>query len=343
MENLTSRQQAILAIVVQEYIRIVKPVGSKTIVDGYGLKISPATVRAEMAFLEEQGYLTHLHTSAGRVPTEKGYHYFVERLMDETTLSPIEQRMIRHQFSQVEINMEEWMKLAAAVLARTALAVSIVSSPKAQRAHFRQIDLIPVQGAMVLVVLVLQGGVVLQRMLSLDQPVALDELRQIAAQLTDLLSAATTGIIRAKLGTLTPLQSFFAGEVLDMMARLDDRHATELYRDGLLNILSQPEYVESENVRQVVGILESNRFLENLLAEATPTHGVQILIGGEGRWHELSEVSVVLARYGIANEVVGSLGVLGPLRMPYARAVSSVRYVADVLSELVCQLYGSPE
>ena len=145
MEELTSRQQAILAIVVREYIKTVKPVGSKAIVSGYGLKVSPATVRSEMAFLEEKGYLTHLHTSAGRVPTEKGYHYFVERLMEGAVLSPVEQRMIRHQFYQVKVEVGEWLKLAAAILAHSVLAASIVSMPKTQQGYFKQLELIPVQ------------------------------------------------------------------------------------------------------------------------------------------------------------------------------------------------------
>jgi len=262
--------------------------------------------------------------------------------MGHVALSPAEQRMIRHQFYQVKMDMGEWMRLAAAVLARTVLAVSIVSPPKMRQGRFKQLELIPVQGLMVLLVVVLQGGVVLQRMLHLDQPVRLEELRQVSASLNDVLAGADAISIQAKLSTLTDEQVRFTREVMDMMAGLDGARETELYRDGLLNMLSQPEYVDSENARQVVSILESDRFLEALLAEATPRGGVQVLIGGEGRWDELSEFSVVLARYGIANEAVGSLGVLGPLRMPYARAVSSVRYVAEVLSELVHRSYGIP-
>lgn len=343
MERLTSRQQAILGIVVREYVRTVKPVGSNTVVDSYDLKVSPATVRNEMAFLEEQGYLTHLHTSAGRIPTEKGYHYFVERLMEEAALSPAEQRMIRHQFYQVKMDLGEWLKLAAAILARNVLAVSVVSPPRARQGRFKQLELIPVQGTMVLMVLVLHGGAVLQRMLSLEQPLTAEELRQLSGYLTDTMSGLDGALIQANLAHLSPVQAFFVQEVADMMSELDGRHHAGVYRDGLLNMLAQPEYEESENVRQVIGLLESDVFLENLLEEATPYSGVHILIGGEGRWHELSECSLVLARYGISDNTTGSLGVLGPLRMPYARAVSSVRYVSEVLNELVHQFYGAPD
>lgn len=338
-EELTSRQQAILGIVVREYVRTVRPVGSKTVVESYGLRVSPATVRNEMAFLEEQGYLTHLHTSAGRIPTEKGYHYFVERLMEETALSPAEQRMIRHQFYQVEMDLDEWLSLAAAILARNALAVSIVSPPKVKRGRFKQLELIPVQGTMVLIVLVLHGGVVLQRMVSVEQPIAAEELRRISGHLTEAMGGLEIVPIRASLGNLPPVEAFFVREAVEMMSELESRR-TVLYRDGLSNLLAQPEYVESENVRQVISLLESDAFLANLLEEAAPQSGVHILIGGEGRWRELSECSLVLARYGIPNSSIGSLGVLGPLRMPYARAVCSVRYVSEVLNELVNQFFG---
>jgi len=341
VEELTSRQQAILGIVVREYVRTVRPVGSKTVVESYSLRVSPATVRNEMAFLEEQGYLMHLHTSAGRVPTEKGYHYFVERLMEEVALSPAEQRMIRHQFYQIKMDLGEWLKLAAAILARNVLAVSIVSPPKVKQGRFKQLELIPVQGTMVLVVVVIHGGVVLQRMVCLEQPMTAEELRQLSSHLTETMNGWNVGSIRGSLVNLSPLQALFATEVVDMMSELESRR-TVLYRDGLSNILAQPEYVESENVRQVISLLESEAFLENLLEEAAPQSGVHILIGGEGRWQELSECSLVLARYGIPNSTIGALGVLGPLRMPYARAVCSVRYVSEVLNELVSQFYGAP-
>jgi len=126
------------------------------------------------------------------------------------------------------------------------------------------------------------------------------------------------------------------------MEGMDAPREMEIFRDGLLNVLNQPEYVETKNFRQLVGVLESDALLETLLAEAAPNTGVQIIIGGEGRWNELSECSIVMAHYGIMGEAVGSLGLLGPLRMPYARAVSAVRYVSDVLSELVYQFYGLP-
>jgi heat-inducible transcriptional repressor len=191
-------------------------------------------------------------------------------------------------------------------------------------------------------VLVLQGGIILQRILNVPQLLTPEELRQLSNRLTDTMSGLDIAAIRTKLPELSPLQTSFAKEAIDMMDSMDTRREMEIFRDGLLNILNQPEYVEARNIRQLVGVLESDTFLETLLAEAVPSSGVQIIIGGEGRWNELSDCSLVMARYGIVNEAVGSLGLLGPLRMPYGRAVSTVRYVSDVLSELIHQLYGLP-
>lgn len=342
-QELSPRQQRILAGVVREYVNSARPVGSQTVVAEYGLKVSSATVRNEMAALEESGYLTHLHTSAGRVPTEKGYRYFVERLMQEGELSSAEQRMIRHQFYQVQTNIEEWMKLSAAILARTSRTAAVVTAPRTRSGRLKQIELIPVQGTTVLLVLVLQRGIVLQRMLSLDEPASVDELRQMSNRLTDLLSGLDVSSIEARRIQLSPLQAILVDAIVDLMDRMDRSGDTELYRDGLMNILDQPEYVEAESFRHLVGILESGRLLEEILLQAAPTNGVQVIIGGEGRWDELSPFSLVLARYGVADEASGSLGVLGPLRMPYARAVSSVRYVAEVLNEMLRQLYGTLE
>jgi heat-inducible transcriptional repressor len=128
--------------------------------------------------------------------------------------------------------------------------------------------------------------------------------------------------------------------MLDTMRRLDARTSSEIYRDGLLNVLSQPEFVHSESAHQVVRALEERQFIEVMVSEVMQRGGLQIIIGGEGRWEELSEVSVVLARYGIDDEATGALGVLGPIRMRYDRAVSVVRYVSQLMSDLISDLYG---
>jgi heat-inducible transcriptional repressor len=340
MEELTDRRQAVLGLVVRQYIVTATPVGSKTIVEQYGLGISSATIRNEMAYLEEQGYLTHPHTSAGRVPTEKGYRYFVERLMGEVELPLAEQRTIRHQFHQARLDLEQWMKLAAAVLARAVHSTSLVAAPTVAQCRFKHLELIAAHGSRLLLVLVLSGGMVRQQMLTLTHPVAQEELNQVAHRLNDLFTGLSAGQIVPSSYRLMPLAEQIADLVIEMMEEAEARCSGEIYRDGLMNIFGQPEFGEIESVRPIIRILEEQSLLEAILTEVLNSSGVQVIIGGEGRWDELSECSVVLAPYGEAGRAVGALGVLGPMRMRYGRAISTVRYVADLLGDLIYDLYG---
>jgi heat-inducible transcriptional repressor len=339
MKELTERRQVVLAMVVQEYINKARPVGSKTLVERYGLEISPATVRNEMAYLEETGYLTRFHTSAGRVPTEKGYRYFVERLMSEAELPLAEQRMIRHQFHQVRMELDQWMRLAAAVLARTAHSAALVTAPRTTCCHLKHLELISIKGPTVLLILILQEGRVKQQMSTLTQPVNQTLLRRTANRLNDLFQNLDAGQIAGWLPSLVSLERQVADLILDIMLQAEERSYSDIYRDGLLNVLRQPEFTAAENVRQVINVLESRDFLEKVMAEALSVTGVQVIIGGEGIWDELSNYSMVLARYGVIGHAVGTLGVLGPMRMPYQRTISTVRYVADLLSDLITELY----
>lgn len=340
MEELTDRRQAVLGLVVRQYIATATPVGSKTIVDQYGLGVSSATIRNEMACLEEQGYLTHPHTSAGRVPTEKGYRYFVERLMGEAELPLAEQRTIRHQFHQARLDLEQWMRLAAAVLARTAHNTSLVAAPTVTQCRFKHLELIAAHGSRVLLVLVLREGMVKQQMLTLIHPMAQEELNQVANRLNDLFPGLSADQIAASSHRLTSLEEQITNLVVEMMEEAEACSGGEIYHDGLLNIFRQPEFSEIENVRQIIRVLEEPSLLEAILAEVLSSSGVQVIIGSEGRWEELSECSIVLAPYGEAGRAVGALGVLGPMRMRYGRAISAVRYVADLLSDLIYDLYG---
>ncbi|TEU15578.1 MAG: heat-inducible transcription repressor HrcA [Anaerolineales bacterium] len=339
MEKLTDRRQAVLGLVVRQYIATAIPVGSKTIVEQYGLGISSATIRNEMAYLEEQGYLTHPHTSAGRVPTEKGYRYFVERLMSEAELPLAEQRTIRHQFHQARLDLEQWMRLAAAVLARAAHSTSLVAAPTVSQCRFKHLELIAAHGSRLLLVLVLRGGIVKQRLLTLTHPVAQEELNQIANRLNDILAGLSADQIVTLSYRLTSSEEPIANLVIDMIEEVEMYSSGEIYRDGLLNIFRQPEFSEIENVRQIIGVMEEQSLLEAILTEVLNSRGVRVIIGGEGRWEELSECSVVLAPYGKVGRAVGALGVLGPMRMRYGRAISTVRYVADLLSDLIYDLY----
>ncbi len=339
-ELLTERQQLVLRLVVEEYIKSAAPISSKAVIADFNVGVSSATVRNEMAVLEEKGFLTQPHTSAGRVPTEVGYRYFVEKLMDQADLSPDEKRMIRHQFHQSRLELDQWLRLSAAVLAHTSHNASLVTAPKSARCNLKHVELIQIREDLILVILVLQGGTVKQQILTLDSPIDPETLGPLARQLTSLWTGMDALSLTANTTTLTGLAAHVGQVAEETMRRIDARRSSDIYHDGLLNSLNQPEFKNSEGVQQLIRALEERRLVDQLVDEALLRGGVQIIIGGEGKWSELSEVSVVLARYGTEDTVVGAMGVLGPVRMAYGRAVSVVRYMSSLMSDLMSDLYG---
>ena len=341
MEDLTARQEMILGLIIREYVETAAPVGSKVLVDKYGLGVSSATIRNEMVVLTEKAYLRQPHTSAGREPTEDGYRYFVQRIVGEHELPLAEQRTISHQFYQARRDSDEWMRLAASVLAQHARGASLVTAPHQLKARFKHLELIATQGRLVLLVLVLQGGEVRQQMLTLAEPPSQEQLTEAAGRIMALCRGLDSDGVLAQTSQLPTLESEVGRLLTDMMRKAEAVSAGEVFRDGVTAVLSEPEFAASESARQALRVLEQRTYLEEFLAKAlAPTvGGVQVVIGGENSWHELKDCSMVLARYGVAGYATGAMGVLGPQRMAYGRAISTVRYVAGLMSDLMYEIY----
>lgn len=343
MDELTARQRIVLGLVVREHVKSASPVSSRALVEGYGLEVSTATVRNELARLEDLGYLAHPHTSAGRIPTHKGYRHFVERLLGEVELPLQERRTIAHQFHQARRDFGQWMPLAASILARTTRGAALVTEPRAAQSCYKHVQLISTQGRMVLLVLVLRGGMVKQQVLTLAAPLNQEELNEASDRLNQLCNGLVAGAVQARISGLPPFEANVARLVVDIMRRTDARTAGTVYRDGLSDVLQQPEFSEGgEWAQGLVRVVEERSFLEAVLADAlSPEVGsVRVLIGGEGHWDELWACSLVLGRYGVAGFATGALGVVGPTRMLYGRAISAVRFVAGLLSDLVYDMYA---
>lgn len=332
---LTERQERILGLVVKAYVETGHPVGSKTLVDQHDLDVSSATVRNELAFLGDMGYLVQLHTSAGRIPTEIGYRYFVQKLLGEFRLPVDERQMIRHQFHQARLDLDQWMRLAAAILSRTSQGASFVTAPQWRPARFKHLQLISTQGRLVLMVLVLMGGDVNQQMLTLAEPVPQARLSQAAKQLNKLFAHAAQDEVASRLNQLDVLEQEVARLVLDGLRRVDDRVIRDIYRDGLVNL------IENEGTRQAVRVLEERTLLADVLTETQPseTRGVQVVIGGDGRWEELKDCTIILSRYGVLSDFSGTVAVIGPTRMSYGHNVAAVQYVADLMTGFVDEYY----
>jgi heat-inducible transcriptional repressor len=338
MIELSDRQKTILLLIIRDYIESAQPVGSKRLVEHYHLRLSSATIRNEMGALTEMGYLRQPHTSAGRVPTEDGYRYFVSQMMNQAELPASIQATISHQFYQARPDVEQWMTLAASVLAHQSQGISVVTAPHAETFKYKHVELISTQGRQVLMVLVMAGGEVSQQILTLAEPVSQERLSQTASRLNGLVSGLSVNAIASLPVRADALDQDILSIITQDMRRMAKSVSGEIYTDGLTNVLSEPEFAESDDARRALKIFEERSILQDLLARTTVNSNVgalQVLVGGEGEWEELRQCSIVLARYGVPGLATGTLGVLGPMRMSYARAIPTVRYVAGLLSDLV--------
>ena len=342
---LDRRAQAILRAVIEEYVKTAAPVGSQALVARYSLAVSSATVRHILAELEQAGLLTHPHTSAGRVPTDLGYRYYVESIIESVPLPPVEQLMIRHQFGQVEFASEHWFRLAATTLATATHAAGIATPAKATAARVRRIDLVAISERLASLILVLRDGSVKQVLLTLDEGVEQEDLNRAARQLNDVLGDLTAAEIEERLervernGGVSSLFLRTAERIARTMYEFDAAAIEEVFSDGLLNVMAAPEFAQSEKLRRVFAALENRVVLGGLMGSVAGSGRVQVFIGEENPAAEMHEVSLVLAAYGRPGRAIGVVGVLGPTRMSYPQAIGTVGFVSGLMNELVEHLY----
>ncbi|MEK7849070.1 MAG: heat-inducible transcriptional repressor HrcA [Chloroflexota bacterium] len=332
---LSQRQGQVLRIVTQEFITTGTPVASELIVRNYGLGVSPATVRNDMALLEKEGYLLRPHTSAGAVPSHRGYRHFVETMEAPPELPPGEQHMISHLFHQVERDTEEWVGLAASLLARLTHYASLVTRPRVEENLFRHIGLVSLHHFLAMLVLVMREARLRQQLLPLAEPASQVALDAAAARLNQacygLDAAAIEGLAEEM---ADPLDQTVARAAVALMRRDSLQEMVELQFYGWSHILSEPG-LAGRAVRETVEALEGRGVPASLL----PAEGLRVIIGEETQDEALYPLSLVIASYGVVPRVKGFVGVVGPTRMHYARAISAVTYVSNQLSQLVGEIY----
>jgi heat-inducible transcriptional repressor len=338
--ELDPRARQVLAAVIREYIATAQPVASAQLVRGYKLDVSAATVRNELAALEEAGLLTHPHTSAGRVPTDLGYRYFIESLMPSTTLRADEQVTVSHQFQQALRDTAAWLRVAASSLARLTAEASIVTPPASKRTALRHVEIVPIQERRVLLVAVIEGGAVRQQVLDLSDATTPEQLRALSSRFTEQLAGASA----VRIAMATAGEEGAAAEVGRALVRIleeqDSSRAREVYVDGFQNILAQPEFAQSDRSRAMLSLFEDHTQLADILPLDLGDGEVHITIGREHQHESLRDCSLVIGRYGASKDVVGFVGVVGPTRMDYARSIGAVRYVGSLMSDLVRVMEG---
>jgi heat-inducible transcriptional repressor len=340
LSELTPRQAKLLGIVIQEYVKSAQPVGSSTIAQQYDLGVSSATIRNDLATLEREGLLTHPHTSAGRVPTDVGYRYFVQHLLSDAELPTAERREIRIQFSQARQELDQWLRLSTSVLARTTQAAALATAPRTSVSRYKHLELVAIHGNKILLILVLQEGTVKQQLLDLDQAMEQAELSRASNELNAHLVGLSAGAISEKIDGFHPFAGQVAILVMDLIANMDRQSSSQIYRDGLMQILDAPEFAEGDNARRIVQVFEEHSVLEQVVDQYGDMEDIHVVISGDGRFAELRDISLVLARYGVMDRATGLLGVMGPRRMLYGRTMGAVRFVATLMSEMVEEIYS---
>ncbi|MGD9115902.1 MAG: heat-inducible transcriptional repressor HrcA [Dehalococcoidia bacterium] len=336
---LSPRSETILKSIVGQYIVRAVPVPSQSIINDYELAVSPATIRNEMAHLEQEGYITRPHPSAGSVPTDKGYRFYVETLSD-IELPLTEQFLISHLYHQVEREMEEWLNLTATLASKLVQNVAIVATPRTSHCHFKHLELVSLRESLVLVVLVLEGARLRQQLLTFDKPVAQAQLTRIANRLNKACAGLSRAKIEAKKLKLSPAGKQVHDCLLKIMQGEDGQEFEPARLDGLHFTLNQPEFRQGQRVLSLMELVEGHNLLKSVTPESLEETGVQVIIGKENRAAAIQDCSVVISRYGLPDEAVGIMGVVGPTRMPYGRTISTVGYLSSVLNRLVAELYG---
>ena len=333
--TLVGRREAILKIIVNEYVAGVMPVASKAITYNYNLKVSPATVRNDVAYLEEGGYVVRPHPSAGAIPTDKAYRYYVELISHDVKLPLTEQYLVYELFQEAKEEMEQWLKLAAALLAHFVRNMAVVTSPKAPRCRFKHLDLVEVRDFVALLVLILYEAGVRQKILSFNKRITQEDLTMLANKLNSAYAGMTGSEISREKARPSPEEKQVAECIVDMMTAEDKLGHGRPYLEGLHLMLSQPEFANNPRALDLLELLEGEDWLEGIFRPELDKGGIKVIIGKENPEGVLQDLSLIVGEYGIPDKAGGIVGVIGPKRMDYARAISLVTCLSSLLSESV--------
>lgn len=337
---LTARKQRILQIIVDEYIRTPVPISSVGVVHRMPMAVSSATIRNDMAELEEDGYIARPHASAGGIPSDKAYRAYVELLGEVTEPSIEVQRLIRHRFHQTYMDMEAWSRMAVGLLAGLVHTMALATLPRAAEARWKHLDLVHLQEFLALLVMVLRESRLKQQLLPLKESTSQDELTRISNKLNATFAGLSRQEVQARNVELTPFEEEVTSAALNLLKADEGESVPVHYVDGLRHMFSYPELSAGSRAREIAELLEGQQMMRGLLEEVPGAGVVRVTIGTENKADLLRPFSIIFAQYGIPSEAAGVVGVVGPTRMEYATAISNVKYFSSVMSEMVEEVQG---
>jgi len=332
------RRDSVLKIIVSEYIATATPVASEAVLRHYSLGVSPATIRNDMASLEEEGFITRPYTSSGGVPLDKGYRFYVETIAGQAGLPGDEQKRIRHLMDAAVDEYDRLLKIAATAMSQLVGNAAIVTFPKSAECKFKHIELVEVNQYMAMLVLILSNAVLRRQTLGFDEPVSRQQLGDAAVKFNSEYIGKTRKQIAGNKLDLSPLEKKILDAMSDIMAGEDMLEYDNSYLEGLRLMLGQPEFVQRERMLGVLELLEAKGWLKQVIDWQVTEDGVRVIIGGENRESALHDLSLVVSNYGAPEQARGTVGIIGPKRMDYTRAISAVNYISGLLSELVARV-----
>jgi heat-inducible transcriptional repressor len=340
-EELSERQRQILRRVVEEYVATGQPVGSKSLVERGGLAVSPSTVRNELAELEARGLLTHPHTSAGRVPTERGYRYYVDRLLEQLDPRPAAFPL---DLTRVRSEVESALQATTEMLSQVTHLLALVSAPPPEAATIHHVEVLQLQPQVVMVVVITSAGGVTKRAYAFTVPIDPGLVKWAGQYLNDQLAGVQLGtvLLRRRLEDpgLTPAERAFIGMLAPAFTELVDDRGDRLFVGGAAGLLDDVRVEELAAVHGLIGLLEERRALLDVLAESLDPRRPFVRVGLELAHPALQNLALVGAAYGLANRTLGAVSLLGPVRMDYDKAIRSVRAAASELSRFSEGIFG---
>jgi len=346
--EMDERKIKILQAIITDYINNGEPVGSRTIAKKYDLGISSATIRNEMSDLEEMGYIEQLHTSSGRKPSDKGYRLYVDRLMEITKLSTEEEYMIKNHLLNVALyEVDKIVKQATQMLALLTNLTSIVKAPSVQKSCIKYIQLMGLDAGSILFVIITDSGIIKNNVIKISKPI------------DGTVIIKLTNILNFRLGKLTIQQinlevinnlkrdlalyvEIFNGIIPALYDSLSGIESSEVYIQGAANIFNYPEYNNITRAREFLVLVDNKESINSLLGANDMNGNITIKIGGENFVECARECSIITAVYSVSGTPLGSIGVIGPTRIPYGKVISVLTEVVKELNDNIAQIYKDP-
>lgn len=342
MTDLTKRDQQVLDAVVTDYIQSGEPVGSRTISKRYGMMVSSATIRNVMADLEEMGLLYQPHTSAGRIPTERGLRFYLDALVHFKALEDEERSLIRKAFKDTRKDIKELLKTTSHILSQFCRQAGVVLWPKLSTTRLRRIEFLRLRARQIMVILISQSGLVQHTVLEWEGDIRQEELDKYGRYLNRLLQDVPLGEVKQRILEEMQREKVLFDQLYSRALEMTQQafqskmEESEIYIEGRTNLLNNPEFADVERMRRILEAFEDKTRIVRLLDLALKTsRGIRIILGSESDLQELQEISVISSPYRQGDTLMGMLGVIGPLRMDYSRIIPVVEFTASLLSQLL--------